>query len=78
MHPFHKHLSGEGASKKSEQVTITVEAKHTFEMLKKACLEASVLAFANFDRPFLLETDASKLGLRVVLSKNWQMVDIIW
>ena len=38
-----------------------------FEMLKKGCLEAHVLAFADFDKPFLLETDASKLGLGVVL-----------
>ena len=38
-----------------------------FEMLKKACHEDPVLAFANFNKPFLLETDASKLGLGVVL-----------
>ena len=29
-----------------------------------------MLAFANFDKPFLLETDASKLGLRAVLSQK--------
>ena len=44
------------------------EAKDTFETLKKACLKAPMLAFANFDKPFLLETDASKLGLGAVLS----------
>ena len=37
-------------------------------MLKKACLEAPVLAFADFDKPFLLETDMNKLGLGVVFS----------
>ena len=36
----------------------------------KACLEAPVLAFANFDKPFLLETDVSKLGLGAVLSQK--------
>ena len=44
-----------------------VEAKGAFETLKKAYLEASVLAFGNFDQPFLLETNACKLGLGAVL-----------
>ena len=47
-----------------------VEAKDTFEMLKEACLEAPVLAFANFDLPCLLETNASKLGLGAVLPQK--------
>ena len=41
-----------------------------FEMLKRACLEAPVLAFVDFNKPFLLETDASKLGLVAVLSQK--------
>ena len=46
-----------------------------FEMLKKACLVAPVLAFADFDNLFLLETNTSKSGLGVVLSQkqpDWQ------
>ena len=39
-------------------------------MLKKACPEVPVLAFADFNKPFLLETDANKLGLGTVLSKK--------
>ena len=58
--PLHEHLLGEGACKKSKWVTLMAEAKDTFETLKKACLEPPVLAFADFDKPFLLETDASK------------------
>ena len=59
VQPLHKHLSGEGASKKSEWVMLMAEAKDAFETLKKAWLEAPVLAFANFDKPFLLETNTS-------------------
>ena len=46
------------------------EAKDAFETLKKACLEAPVLAFADFNKPLLLETDTSKLGLGAVLSQK--------
>ena len=70
MQSLHEHLSVEGASKKNEQVTLSEEVWYAFEMLKKACLEAPVLAFADFIKPFLLETDASKLGLGAVLSKK--------
>ena len=41
-----------------------------FEMLKKACLETPVLAFADFNKLSLLETNASKLGLEAVLSQR--------
>ena len=37
---------------------------------QKACLEAPVLALADFNKPFLLKTDASKQGLGAVLSKK--------
>ena len=33
--PLHEHLSGEGAHKKREQVTLMVEAKDAFETLKE-------------------------------------------
>ena len=70
VQPLHKHLSGEGATKKNEQVTLIEEALDAFENLKKACLEASMLAFADFNKAFLLETDTSKFGLGAVLSEK--------
>ena len=48
---------------------LTKETLNAFEMLKKACLKAPVLAFADFHKPFLLETDTSKWGLGAVLQK---------
>ena len=48
---------------------LTGETLHAFETLKKTCLKAYVLAFADFNKPFLLETDASKLGLGAMLSQ---------
>ena len=61
----------------SDWVMLMVEAKDAFETLKKARLEDPVMAFADFDKPFLLETDTSKLGLGAVLSQNRLMVNTI-
>ena len=68
--PLLKHILREGASKKSEWVTLTEEAKNAFKTLKKAWVKAPVLAFANFDKPFILENDGRKLGLAAVLSQK--------
>ena len=46
------------------------EAKGAFETLERACLKALMLAFADFNKPFLVETDATKLGLGTVLSQK--------
>ena len=68
--PQHEHLSGDSAGKRNEWVMLTSDAQAAFEMLKKACLEAPVLAFADFNWQFLLETDTSTLGLGAVLSQK--------
>ena len=57
--PLSKHLSGEGARRKSEWVLLSEDALKAFEALKKACMTAPILAFADYTKLFLLETDAS-------------------
>ena len=39
-------------------------------LFKRACFEAPVLNFADFDKPCLLETDASKLELGALSQKQ--------
>ena len=59
-----------GASQKLEQVLLSEEALKAFEELKQACMQSPVLAFTDYTKDFLLETDASKEGLGVVLSQK--------
>ena len=62
--------SGDNKDKKSEHINLSPEALEAFDHLKAACLQAPILAFLDFDKPFLLETDASHKGLGVVLSQK--------
>ena len=65
---LNEHLAREGASRKLQQVLLSEDALEAFQALKQACMSSPVLAFANYMKDFLLETDASKEGLGVVLS----------
>ena len=62
-----EHLAKEGASKKSEWVLLSEDALKAFEALKHVCMTAPVLTFADYTKPFLLETDVSKDRLGAVL-----------
>ena len=51
-------------------MSLSEEALEAFEQLKQACMNSLVLAFADYTKDFLLETDASKEGLGAVLSQK--------
>ena len=65
--PLNDLLEGEASKLKSEELELTLEALKAFEELKMKCMTAPVLVFADFKKPFHLETDASKEGLGAVL-----------
>ena len=56
--------------KKKERVVLNVTARGAFHRLKKGVMSAPVLAYPGPDREYLLEMDASKLGLGAVLSQK--------
>ena len=68
--PLYDLTSGDNKDKKSEHVDLSPEAREAFNRLKAACLQAPILSFPDFNKPFLLERDASGRGLGAVLSQK--------
>ena len=68
--PLYDLTSGVNKDKKSEHLDLPLKACEAFDHLKAACLQAPILAFPNFAKPFLLETDAFGKGLGAVLSQK--------
>ena len=67
--PLNNLIGCNNAKLKNHPVTLSPEAKDAFNILKQKCMTAPVLAFADLEKPFLLETDASALGLGAVLQQ---------
>ena len=68
--PLNDLLQGENSKLKSHPVGLLPDALTAFQGLKMKCLTVPVLAFTDFKKPFLLETDASIEGLGAVLSQE--------
>ena len=50
--PLNEHLAGEGASQKSERVSLSEGALKVFEMLKGPAMNSPVLAFTDYTKEF--------------------------
>ena len=68
--PLYDITSSDNKDKKSEHVNLPPEALEALDCPKAACLQAPILAFPDFDKPFLLGMDTSGKGLGAVLSQK--------
>ena len=68
--PLNDLLQGENSKLKSHPLGLPLDTLAAFQELKMKCLTALVLVFADFKKPFLLETDMSIEGLGAVLSQK--------
>ena len=65
--PINRLVSGENAHKKKTPVEWTEECQTAFKHLKHFCSLTPILAYANYQKPFKLHTNASENGLGAVL-----------
>ena len=65
--PLNLLVSGDNANRKKALIEWTEECQIVFDKLKELCTSTPVLAYANYKKPFQLQTDASDLGLGAVL-----------
>ena len=58
--------------KKSDlpEFQLILACQEGFDQLKKSLMEAPVLAYPDYSKPFILETDASLKGLGAILSQK--------
>ena len=61
--PLNDLLEGKASKLKNEELELMSETLQAFKDLKKKCMMTPILVFANFKKPFRLETDASREGL---------------
>ena len=66
-HPLYDML---GKEVKMGPVELPPEAREAMSVLKRKVQSTPILVFPDFNKPFLLETDASKEGLGAVLSQK--------
>ena len=65
--PLNLLVSGDNANRKKALIEWTEECQIAFDKLKDLCTSTPILAYANYRKPFQLQTDASDLDLGAVL-----------
>ena len=65
--PLNSLISGDNANTKKALVDWTEECRVAFMKLKDLCTRTPILAYADYKKPFQLQTDGSDLGLGAVL-----------
>ena len=68
--PLNALISGDNANHKKSLVKWNPECQQAFDQLKDLCTKTPILAYADYKKTFQLQTDASDLGLGVVLYQN--------
>ena len=75
--PLYDLTSGDNKDKKSEHVDLSPEAREVFDRLKAACLQAPILSFPDFTKPFLLEMAPLEEAWELFCLRNRQMGNTI-
>lgn len=75
--PLNHLLAGMGRprGRGSPSIAWDSECETAFRRLKQELLQAPILAYADFNQPFVLYTDASNLGLGAVLAQRQEGVE---
>ena len=68
--PLNALISGDNANRKKSLVKWNSDCQQAFDQLKDLCTKTPILAYADYKKPFQLQTDASDLGLGAVLYQN--------
>ena len=67
MKPLNKLVSSDNVKSKKKLVEWNEDCETAFQKLKTLCSETPILAYADYKKPFCLQTDASEKGLGTVL-----------